>query len=83
MVVLIFLVLLLIVQMVPYSSMTNITAFDDNAIPVVTGAYSVTLLSTGGFKDNGTTVELQDISGAEGYVTSIPGWNIYIAGMPR
>lgn len=68
---------------IPYSSMTNITAFDDNAIPVVTGAYSVTLLSTGGFKDNGTTVELQDISGAEGYVTSIPGWNIYIAGMPR
>lgn len=68
---------------IPYDSMTNITAFDDNAVPVVTGAYSGTLLSTGGLKDNGTTVELQDISGAEGSVTSIPGWSIYIAGMPR
>ena len=68
---------------IPYGSMTNITAFDDNAVPVVTGAYSGTLLSTGGLKDNGTTVELQEISGATISSTSITGWNIYIAGMPR
>lgn len=68
---------------IPYSSMTNITAFDDNAIPVVTGAYSGTLLSTGGFKSSGTAVELQEISGATISSTSITGWSIYIAGMPR
>lgn len=68
---------------IPYGSMTNITAFDDNAVPVVTGAYSATLLSTGGFKSSGTAVELQEISGATISSTSIIGWNIYIAGMPR
>ena len=68
---------------IPISSMTNITAFEDNTAVIVSGAYGGRVFTTGGIKNSGTQFEAQQLGNSSMSAATIGGWSVYISGMPR
>ena len=68
---------------IPIANMSGMTAFSDDAVVTVSGAYAGRVFTTGGIKTNGTQFEAQQLSGSSMSATTVNGWNVYISGFKR
>ena len=68
---------------IPISSMSGMSAFDDDSVVTVSGAYSGRMYTTGGIKTSGTQFEAQVICGSSQAAGTFSGWNVYISGYER